>query len=210
MQTQADSHPNMPVADPTAHRFVYAPNDTQLSDQIVSGHSVYTPSPPVRAASPWPVVIGLFVAALLVFAGWYAYDAGLFAPQPELTTAQIRQQAQKLTYLELQQNTAAHIGEIVLLYGPAEIVHKDGEKVTLLLNVSKARKDTLMDALLGQLQNVWVHATVTTPTTVGAVNPALHSGKVVRVYGRVEGSRSYTSPLGFEIAIPEVTALLVE
>ena len=99
--------------------------------------------------------------------------------------------AKKIPYDELARNTENHIGEIVTYRGKiAQVIEQFGGKMGLRVEVTEGAYGIWDDL-------VWVNYT----------GSRLLAGDIIQFWGRVEGRYSYTTVLGANVTIPEITAL---
>lgn len=154
--------------------------------------------PEVKTVSPWPVVVGLLLAALLVFTASIVYERHV--ADQTLTYEEMKAQAVTLTYSDLQQNTDQHAGKIVFLRGKVVSVLSTQDNITqILVNVGDIFvPDTVGQAFAGVYDNVLVNY----------FSPNVKEGDAIYGYMRVEGRDTYLSPIGLEFTLPEVTFLI--
>ena len=148
--------------------------------------------PPKKKSSRGSWII---IAVLAVVAGICVCVAALSTGNSTpTTTMNVEEQistAKQIPYDELARNTENHIGEIVTYRGKiAQVIEQFGGKMGLRVEVTEGAYGIWDDL-------VWVNYT----------GPRLLQGDIIQFWGRVEGRYSYTTVLGANVTIPEITAL---
>ena len=139
--------------------------------------------------------IWIIIAVLAVVAGIClcvaALSTGNSTPTTTMNVEEQISTAKKIPYDELARNTENHIGEIVTYRGKvAQVIEQFGSKMGLRVEVTEGDYGIWDDL-------VWVNYT----------GPRLLQGDIIQFWGRVEGRYSYTTVLGANVTIPEITAL---
>lgn len=143
----------------------------------------------------WGIYLGAIIApiALLIALVAIAGDtepAATAIPTPVLTFAELKSNANSLTYEELYRNNETYQGSLVYLKGEVVQVVTEGNSDSYVLRVEITQTD------YGYDDPVLVHYT-------GPVR--LLEDDLVELVGNVKGLRSYRSVLGGRITIPEIT-----
>jgi hypothetical protein len=144
------------------------------------------------------VIIIICVCGLL---GKFLYDYGDESRQtatsntPTLTIGQIKDKARSdISYDDLSRNTENYIGEMIYYRGKiVQVIERSGLKVYLRINITEGEYGSWDDTIF-----------------VNYEGPRVLEDDIVNIWGKVEGRYSYKAVLGYEITIPEISALILE
>ena len=148
----------------------------------------------------WGIYLGAIIApiALLITLVAVAGDTEPTAsavPTPVLSFAELKANANALTYEELYRNNETYQGDLVYLKGEVIQVVADGNSDSYELRVAITQSDYGYDDP--------VYAQYTGPVR-------LLEDDIVELVGNVKGLRSYRSVLGGRITIPEITNVRIQ